>query len=77
MTAVDQAPAEAVVLRRMGVEVDPCRVLVEARRRHVVGLLDRHSVLVVDALAGRIVVPQVGTAGGRAIVTGHIEAVGN
>ena len=73
MPAIDEPPAEAAVLGGVLVEVDFCRVLVEARRDLVLGLLDRHAVDMVDALARRIVAKAVRAAGELEIVGGGVE----
>ena len=47
-------------------------VLVEPGREHVLGLLDRHAVDMVDLLAGRIVAEAMRRAGEREIVGASI-----
>ena len=76
MPAIGQAPAEARVLAGMGVEMDARGVLVEPRREHVVGVLERDAAHMVDALAGLVVVPAMRRAG-RLVVVAHHREVGH
>ena len=55
------------------IEVDARRVLVEPGRDLVLGLLDRHAVDMIDALADFVVAEAIGAAGEREIVGGDVE----
>ena len=59
VTAVHQRPAEAARARQLRVEVHARRILVEARREAVLGLVDGHAGDVIDALADLVAVVAV------------------
>ena len=73
MATVDQPAAEAALPLDVLVEVHPGGVLVEARGELVLGLLDRHAVDVVDALAHPVVAQAVRAAGEPQVVVGEGE----
>src|SRR5260370_9201161 len=57
MAAIDEAAAEAPLALAVLVEMDLGAVLVEPRRHRLLGLLDRHAVDMIDALALGVVAP--------------------
>jgi hypothetical protein len=69
VAAIDDPTPEPPLGLDVLVEVDLGGVVVEPGREHVLGLLDRHAVDVVDPLADLVVVPQIGAAAeGRVVV---------
>jgi hypothetical protein len=73
VAAVDQPPAEAAVAHHVRVEMQPRRVLVQARGEGVVRLVQRHAGGMVDALALLVVLPAPGTAGEAGFELAHVE----
>src|SRR5690554_6056510 len=62
MPAVDEPPLEARLIGLELIEMDLRRVLIKARREHMVRLFDRHAVDMIDALADLIVVEEIASA---------------
>ena len=60
MAAIDQAAAEPPLPLRKLVEVNPRGILVEPRRKLMLGFFDRHPVDMVDPLARLVIAPAVG-----------------
>jgi hypothetical protein len=50
VAAVNDTPAEAALLLGVRIEVDARRIVIEARRHHVLRVLDRHRVTVIERL---------------------------
>src|SRR5437868_5190934 len=61
VAAIDQAPAKTPLTLGVLVKMNARRVLIEARRHHVLGLFDGYAVEVIDLLAFLIVIPEMGT----------------
>ena len=74
MPAVNQAPA---VFPERRIEVDAGSVLPKAGRRHVVGLLDRDSIDMIDRFARHVVTQAMGFARENKIIIPEIQPIGD
>src|ERR1043166_7420658 len=72
MSAIDEAFAGIGLGLSQGVEMHPRGVLIEPRRHHVLGLLHRHAIAMIDLLAGLVVLPEMRAAGRRGVVEREI-----